>query len=44
MEAIHALQKALSSLLVSCLLNFNKAFQLETGTSDFEIGGALLYR
>ena len=40
-EAMHALQKALSSPLVLCLPNFQKAFQLETNASDFVIGGVL---
>ena len=39
---MHALQKALSSPLVLCLPDFQKAFQLETDASDFEIGGVLL--
>ena len=39
---MHALQKALSSLLVLCLPDFQKAFQLDTNASDFVIGGVLL--
>ena len=34
---MHALQKALSSPLVLCLLDFQKAFKLETNASDFVI-------
>ena len=41
-EAMHALQKALSSPAVLCLPDFQKAFQLETNASDFVIGGVLL--
>ena len=42
MEAMYALQKALSSPLVLYLPGFQKALQLETNAFGFEIGGALL--
>ena len=41
MEAMHALQKALSSPLVLCPTNFQRVFQLETNASNFAIGGML---
>ena len=41
-EAMHALQNTLSSPLVLCLCSFQKAFQLNTGFSNLEIGGVLL--
>ena len=46
-ETMHALQNAcivsLSSLLVMCLPDFQKAFQLETNASYFLIGLVLSY-
>ena len=42
METIHSLQKALLSAPDLYLPDFQRAFQLETNTSDLVIGGVLL--
>ena len=39
---MHALQKALFSLLALYLLDFQKIFQSKINATDFSIGGALL--
>ena len=41
-EAMYALQKALSSLPIMCLPDFQRAFQLDNNASDYKIGGMLL--